>query len=146
MVTKGDTLAVELRWKEKMKITSFIRNFDSILMDDRKKGDDSAPTPIEVFLSSVGSCLIMSFIYCLYLSGVHLKPDDFDVRVSGAIGRVNNRLRLVNVKTEFLIKTKEDRVKIEKCFEKFQPFCILSESIKSGIPFTCDLKMGEKEN
>ena len=145
MNSKDDNkVEVELHWKSGLRIESEIRQFTPILMDDRKKGKDSAPNPVEMFLSAVGSCLAMSFLYCLHLSGVILDPKDFNVKVSGVLGRVNERLRLINIKTEFKIEKTADRVKIEKCFEKFQPFCILSESIQMGIPFSCDLKIGEK--
>jgi hypothetical protein len=87
--------------------------------------------------------MIMSFIYCLSLSRIHLNPEDFRVLVVGTLGRLDNRLRLINIKVNFILKTRSDNLKIRKCFEKFQPFCILSESIKDGIPLYCDLKIIE---
>ncbi len=140
-VTDDNNVEVELQWKEGLQIESEIRHFNPVLMDDRKKGKDSAPTPVEMFLASVGSCLIMSFVYCTYLAGAKLDTSNFRVKMVGDIERKNNRLRLVNVRAEFRLKSSKDDIKIKKCFEKFQPFCILSESIKSGISFSCDLSM-----
>jgi uncharacterized OsmC-like protein len=143
MVSEKSMLEVELRWKGKLKIESSVRDFGSILMDDKKKGDDSAPTPVEMFLSSIGSCAAMSFIYCISLSKVDVHPESLKFKVSGRVGRLEERLRLLEVKMEFLVKSGSDNAKIQKCFEKFQPFCILSESIQPTIQFSCDLKIVE---
>ena len=140
-VDEEKNVDVELHWKEGLKIESQIRQFSSVLMDDRKKGDDSAPTPVEMFLASVGSCLVMSFVYCTYLAGAKLDGSNFRVKMVGEVERMNDRLRLVNVKAEFRLKSNKDDKKIKKCFEKFQPFCILSTSIKAGISFSCDLSI-----
>jgi uncharacterized OsmC-like protein len=141
MSDEGDIIEIKLQWKERMKILSHIRDFEPILVDDRKKGDDSAPSPVEIFLTSVGSCLAMSFIYCNHLAGVQLNPDDLIIEISGELGRVNDRLRLIKVHANFILHSDQNSVKIHKCFEKFQPFCILSESIQAGIPFSCDMDL-----
>ncbi len=143
MESKETLVEVELRWLERLRTQSIVRNFDPIYMDDKKKGDNTAPSPIEMFLSSIGSCLVMSFVYCTYVSRIDLNPDDIRVKVVGKIKRVNDRLRLTEVHAEFIVRGKDKTVKIQKCFEKFQPFCILSESIKSKIPFSCNLKLVE---
>ena len=140
-IDEDNSVDVELHWKDKLKVESEIRHFNSILMDDRKKGDNTAPTPVEMFLASVGSCLVMSFVYCTHLSGANLDASNFRVKMVGEVERKNDRLRLVNVKAEFRLKSSKDDKKLKKCFEKFQPFCILSESIKSGISFSCDLSL-----
>jgi len=141
MSAEGEIVEIELQWKERMKMLSYIRNFDPILIDDRKKGDDSAPSPVEIFLSAIGSCLAMSFIYCNHIAGSPLNPDDLVIKVTGELGRVEDRLRVVKVHADFLVKSDQNPSKIQKCFKKFQPFCILSESIQAGIPFSCDLKL-----
>jgi len=141
MSDEGDTIEIKLQWKGRMQILSNIRDFEPILIDDRKQGDDSAPSPVEMFLSAIGSCLAMSFIYCNQLAGAELSPDDLIVKVSGDLGRVEGRLRLIKVHAKFLVKSEQNSSKIQKCFKKFQPFCILSESIQASIPFSCDLKL-----
>jgi uncharacterized OsmC-like protein len=145
MATENKVVEVELKWKEKMKVLSFIRDLNPIMIEDLEKGDKEAPSPVEMFLTSIGACLIMSFIYCLSISGVDLKPNDFQVKVLGTVGRIADRLRLIDVKAHFIIKSREDNLKIQKCFNKFQPFCILSESIHGGIAFSCDLKFEGKK-
>ncbi len=141
MSAEGEIVEIELQWKERMKMLSYIRNFDPILIDDRKKGDDSAPAPVEVFLSAIGSCLAMSFIYCNHIAGSPLNPDDLVIKVTGKLGRVEDRLRVVKVHADFIVKSDQNPSKIQKCFKKFQPFCILSESIQAGIPFSCELTL-----
>ncbi len=145
MATENKVVEVELKWKEKMKVLSFIRDLNPLMIEDLEKGDKEAPSPVEMFLTSIGACLIMSFIYCLSISGVDLNPNDFQVKVSGTVGRVADRLRLIDVKAHFIIKSREDNLKIQKCFKKFQSFCILSESIHVGIAFSCDLKFEGKK-
>ncbi|MHA1130430.1 MAG: OsmC family protein [Candidatus Helarchaeota archaeon] len=139
MESNGYDLQVELKWIKKLRMRTYVRDFPPIDMDDRKKGNDQAPTPVEMFLSSIGSCLSMAFVYCMHLAGIPLKPGDFVVKMGGKLGRIKERLRLVAVNAEFIIKTKSYKAKVQKCFEKFQPFCILSESIKPAITFSCDL-------
>ena len=144
MVSSDKTVEVELHWGEKLKVLSFIRDLDPFMMDDYKKGEGKVPSPVEMFLSAVGSCLIMAFIYCLHLSRVVLNPDDFQVKVSGKLGRIAERLRVISVEAEFILRNvKKDSQKIQKCFQKFQPFCILSESVAAGISFACNLKIEE---
>ncbi len=137
----NDHVEIELHWREGLQVESIIRNFEVVLMDDRKKGADSAPTPVEMFLSAVGSCLVMSFVYCTYLGGIKINQKEFKVKMVGSVKRKNNRLRLIDVCAEFFLKSSKDDKKIRKCFEKFQPFCILSESIKEGISLSCDLEI-----
>jgi uncharacterized OsmC-like protein len=139
MGSKEDILHVELEWVEKLRMRSLIRDFPPLEMDDRRKGDDQAPTPVEMFLSSIGSCLSMAFVYCMHLARIPLGPGDFVVKIGGKLGRVEERLRLIEVDAEFVVKTKSHKGKVQKCFEKFQPFCILSESIKPSIAFSCSL-------
>jgi uncharacterized OsmC-like protein len=141
MSAEGEKLEIEVHWKEGMKMLSNIRGFDPILIDDRKKGTDSAPSPVEVFLSAIGSCLAMAFVYCNHIAGTALNPDDLIVKMSGEVGRVDDRLRVTKVHAEFLVKSDQKPSKIQTCFKKFQPFCILSESIQAGIPFSCNLKL-----
>ena len=141
MSAEGEIVEIELQWKERMKMLSYIRNFDPILIDDRKKGDNSAPSPVEIFLSAIGSCLAMSFIYCNHIAGSPLNPDDLVIKVTGELGRVEDRLRVIKVHADFVVKSDQNPSKIQKCFKKFQPFCILSESIQAGIPFSCELTL-----
>ena len=142
--SETEKIEVKLQWKEKMKVLTFIRDFNSITMDDHKKGDNSAPSPLEIFLSSVGACLIMLFIHCLNLSNIHINPEDFNLKIAGYLGRVNERLRITEVEAEFIIQSKNNNSKIQRCFKKFQLFCILSESIQAGIRFTNELKIINK--
>ncbi len=132
---------VEIHWKGGLKMESSVRQFTPILMDDRKIGEDSAPTPVEMFLSSIASCMSMSFLYCCHLSGIQLGEGDLSIKVSGQLGRVDNRLRVTGIDVDFMVKSSEDDIKVQKCFKKFQPFCILSESIKPAIPINCNLKI-----
>jgi len=34
----------------------------------------------------------------------------------------------------------EDRKKLERCVELFEDFCIVSESVREGIPITVDVR------
>ncbi|MFX1297919.1 MAG: OsmC family protein [Promethearchaeota archaeon] len=142
MDSEENVYEVELRWKEQLKIEAKIRNFKSFLMDDRIKGNNSAPTPVEMFLSSIGSCMTMAFLYCCHISKIQLKSADVNVKISGKLGRIDKRLRLIKSKVVvFTIKSSENSLKIQKCFEKFQPFCILAESVRAAIPVTSELKL-----
>jgi uncharacterized OsmC-like protein len=94
-----------------------------------------------MFLSAIGSCLAMAFVYCNHIAGAPLNPDDLIVKVAGEVGRVDDRLRVTMVHADFIVKSTRNPSKIQACFKKFQPFCILSESIQAGIPFSCALKL-----
>ncbi|MHA1263694.1 MAG: OsmC family protein [Candidatus Helarchaeota archaeon] len=132
-------IEVTVNWNQGLQMQSQIRHFTPIFLDDRHKGQDTAPTPVELFLTSIGSCLLMAFVYCLHLSGVELEPNKLVLKIRGKIIRKQGKLRLTEIRAKFILQKDDQILKIQKCFKKFQPFCILSESIKNGIEFSCSM-------
>lgn len=97
-------------------------------------GEGSGPNAAAVLAAAVGNCLAASFAFCL--RKVRLEPLDLNAEVVAHVARnAQGRFRIKGIDVELAPQVfEEDRPRLQRCEQLFEDFCIVTESVRRGIP------------
>lgn len=97
-------------------------------------GEGSGPNAAAVLAAAIGNCLAASFAFCLRKTRV--EPVDLRAAVVARVARnEHGRFRISSVDVELAPEVLEtDRPRLERCERLFEDFCIVTESVRRGIP------------
>ena len=97
-------------------------------------GEGSGPNAAAVLAAAIGNCLAASFAFCLRKARV--EPVDLTAAVVAHVARnEHGRFRISGIKVELAPEVLEsDRPRLERCEHLFEDFCIVTESVRRGIP------------
>ncbi len=97
-------------------------------------GGGNGPNASALLSAAVGNCLAASLAFCLKKSRVDLEA--LDVRVSTQIVRnENGRFRIGGIKVHLRPGLSAvDPARFARCRDLFEDFCIVTASVKQGIP------------
>ncbi|MFB0563880.1 MAG: OsmC family protein [Candidatus Lokiarchaeia archaeon] len=144
---KSKFFEADIWWQHQLKFKAKLDGLHDLEMDELEPhGTDSAPNPADYLLLAVGGCLASSFIFSISKFDVSLKK--MHAKVRGKYTRVNERVRIerVDVVLEVDPSTEKDLQEIKEwCIDVFRNFCIVSESIRRGLPIGVIMKIGESE-
>ncbi len=103
-------------------------------------GSDSAPNATRILAAAIGNCLSASLLFCTRKARVELGPMETRVRVQ--LGRnERGRLRIASLEVEIDPHFPPGgREKAARCLELFENFCVVSQSVREGIPVTVQVK------
>jgi uncharacterized OsmC-like protein len=112
----------------------------SIMLDEAPPlGTGTGPTPANLLAAAIGGCLSASLTLCL--NKAHLEPDAVNAHVTASMARnAAGRLRIeaINVAlTPCFAGTDEGR--FDRCKSLYEEFCIVTESVRHGIPVNVTL-------
>ncbi len=113
----------------------------SLLLDEPEPlGGSSGPNPSRVLAAAVGTCLSASLLFCLRKA--HIETDGVKTRVQTSMSRNDNgRLRIGGMKVLIDIDSHEaEEHKLGRCVDIFREYCVVTESVKSGIPVEVEVK------
>jgi len=105
-----------------------------LLMDEPPPlGGGQGPNPARLLATALGNCLSASLLFCLHKSRVQV--DGLSTRVRGSMVRnAEGRWRVgrlsVSIHTDV---PAADQVKLARCVELFEDFCVVGGSIREGI-------------
>lgn len=114
-----------------------IPNAQALLFDEPAPlGRDRGPNAAAVLGAAVGDCLATSLAFCLKKSRIGL--DDLTARVTTHVTRnEKGRFRISGIDVELSPEVADaDRARLERCEQLFEDFCIVTESVRQGIPVT----------
>jgi len=99
-------------------------------------GRNRAPNAAAVLGAAVGDCLATSLALCIKKSRIDLL--DLFARVTTHVARNDHgRLRISGIDVELVPEVADgDRAKLARCEQLFEDFCIVTESVRQGIPVT----------
>jgi len=102
-------------------------------------GDDHGPNPSRLLATAVAHCLASSLLFCLGKSRVEVR--DIRARVCGETARNEaGRLRIGGLKVTLEVDAPEEEVKrILRCSDLFEDFCVVSASVRAGIPIEVEV-------
>jgi uncharacterized OsmC-like protein len=108
-------------------------------------GIGAGPTPAGLLAAAVGGCLSASLTLCL--NKAHLEPDAVNAHVTAHIARnAAGRLRIEGIDVDLtpcFASAGEER--FELCKALYEDFCIVTESVRRGIPVNVHLaRCGEE--
>jgi uncharacterized OsmC-like protein len=115
-------------------------NPDLILDEPEPLGKRSGPNAARLVAAAVANCLSASLVFCLRTK-FKQNPRPLRARVSGRLER-NERGRYRIGGFEVRIELAEDSSALQhlqRCLDQFEDFCIVTESIRHGIPVSVNV-------
>lgn len=99
-------------------------------------GGGRGPNPARLLATAIGHCLGASLLYCLRRARVAVK--DLRTDVEGTMVRnERGRLRIGEIRVTLAPDVDpSERERMGRCLELFEDFCIVTESVRHGIPVT----------
>jgi organic hydroperoxide reductase OsmC/OhrA len=114
--------------------------FTDLLIDEPPPvGAGHGPNASRVLGAAVGHCLAASLLFCLGKARVTVA--DMGVRVHGTVTRNDaGRFRITDLAVTLSpAVTAADRERISRCVALFEDFCIVTGSVRQGIPVRVDV-------
>ncbi|WP_455392291.1 OsmC family protein [[Eubacterium] cellulosolvens] len=137
------TFKIELELIDKLQ---FNVKFDlpeasELLMDEPPVfgGSGLGPNASRAIAAGVSNCLSASLAFCLRKTRADLKG--MKTVAHGTVGREEGLLRLqkIDVKIYPKLGSEEDLDKLERCRGLFEKYCIVTESIRRGLPVNIEV-------
>jgi organic hydroperoxide reductase OsmC/OhrA len=96
-------------------------------------GEDRGPNAVRLLAAAVGNCMSASLLHCLQRARVDV--ENLHTRVEASLARnERGRLRVSELKVTLQPSVRSDpHGRIQRCAELFEDFCIVAQSIRSGI-------------
>lgn len=138
----SETFKVNVEQKEGFQ---FLVNFNQegmpeILTDEAPPvGTGQGPNPARLLAAAVANCLAASFLFCMRKA--HIEPQHVAAVVEGELVRnERGRMRIKELRVRLEPTLDEaDMPRITRCTEIFEDFCIVTESVRSGIDVLVEL-------
>lgn len=107
----------------------------SLVMDEPPPvGEGSGPNASAVLGAAVGNCLSASLLYCLRRAHLEVDSLEADVEVTPARDE-RGRLRISSIQVRLHPVVADGAGgRMERCLELFEDFCVVTESVRHGIP------------
>lgn len=99
-------------------------------------GRGAGPNPARLLAAAVGDCLAASLLFCLSKSRVEV--GGLSARVQGTYVRnERGRLRIGGLAVELALDAPgADAAKLARCLASFEDFCVVTASVRPGVPVT----------
>jgi uncharacterized OsmC-like protein len=121
-----------------------VPNSSSILLDEPEPlGHNRAPNAAALLGAAVGDCLAASLAFCLRKSRTLV--DGLTANVATHITRnEQGRFRISGIDVELAADVAEaDKTRLDRCQLLFEDFCIVTQSVRQGIPVNVAVKLRE---
>jgi uncharacterized OsmC-like protein len=106
-------------------------------------GGGGGPNPAALLASAVGSCLAASLVFCLRKARVEPAAVTADA-TARIVRNEKGRFRVAGIDVELgLSVDAADRAACERCTPLFEDFCIVTESVRHGVPVQVHLTARE---
>ncbi len=140
---EGETLSVpwilkyvvEGKWNKRMGGEITTKEGD-IYFDTAEEfgGFKEGACPDELFLSSIGGCLLTTYLY--FKKKLNFQMENYVFEVEGVIKMEHGSYKIskINVYTEIEVAKKEDLKRAERCFSLAEEYCHITRTIKNSIP------------
>jgi uncharacterized OsmC-like protein len=134
-------LKAKVFWQGGLKTQSIIRGFE-VETDEPKShfGTNTAPAPVEIFISSIGACLLTTYAWSIMKARVVIQDCTVDVKAHTVEKDKSEKVSKAMI-TLTVWGDKKDKKKLEQCFDISKKFCTLTNSVS----FPMDIIMHFKE-
>lgn len=124
----------------------FVAEFDDVrgrprmLLDEPAPlGEGRGPSAVEVLGAAVGNCLAASLAFCLRRA--HVELDELTASVTTHVARnERGRYRIQGIDVQLDPVIAGEVARLDRCGDLFEDFCIVTASVKQGIPVQISLK------
>jgi uncharacterized OsmC-like protein len=103
-------------------------------------GATAGPSPSQLLAAAVANCLSASLLFAL--AKFREDPGPLTATAICEIGRnEKNRLRVTGIKVTMTLGVAPESLShLDRALAQFEDFCTVSQSVRSGIPFTVTIK------
>jgi len=103
-------------------------------------GAGHGPSATALLAAATGNCLAASLLFCLQKSRASVSG--LKARVAAHVGRnEDGRLRISHINVELEPDLRgDDLARLERCSALFEDFCIVTQSLRKGVPVNVTLK------
>lgn len=123
--------------------------FDGTELDDlatdesAPMGHNAGPNPARLLLTSVANCLAASLLYSLR----KFKNDPSKIKATASASMERNddkRWRITGMQVDLQLADVAEAIKhLPRILDQFEDFCIVTESVRSGIPVAVAVHDGD---
>ena len=114
---------------------------DLLLDEPPPLGRDAGPNASRILGAAVGNCLTASLLFCLGKSRV--QTTGMKTSVTGTMTRnEKGRMRVGGFDVRITVEGLEDPSRAERCLGLFEDFCVVTASVKQGIPVDVEVVDG----
>ena len=108
-------------------------------------GSSKGPNASRLLAASVANCLSASLLFCLIKA--HAGPRRMKTSVTGTLARnEKGRLRLEKVDVAITLEEgPETSARLERCAGLFEDYCVVTQSVRRGIPVSVSILNGDGE-
>jgi organic hydroperoxide reductase OsmC/OhrA len=115
-------------------------NAELLLDEPEPLGHRHGPNAARLIAAAVGNCLSASLVFCLRTK---FKQDPGPLRAS-VTGRIvrneRGRLRIGGLDVKIQLAQDAGALQhLERCLQQFEDFCIVTESVRGGIPVSVEV-------
>ncbi|MBS7622541.1 OsmC family protein [Candidatus Bathyarchaeota archaeon] len=116
-----------------------------MMMDEPKPvGEGSGPNASRLLSAAIGHCLSASLLFCLAKARLNVGRMETTVETSFRRNE-RGRLRISSLMVHLNLSIREEDVERSKrCFELFEDFCVVTQSVRQGIPVSVDVTVEDK--
>ena len=109
---------------------------DLLLDEPEPLGGSSGPNASRVLAAAAANCLSASLLFCLARAKIEL--DGVTTTVTGTLERNDRgRFRVAGLDVSLQLRgIPEDRARVRRCLSLFEDYCVVTASIRDGIPVT----------
>ncbi len=102
-------------------------------------GKGRGPNPSRLLAASIGNCLAASLLFCMQKGGVEVMGLEADVGVE-LVRNERKRLRIGRIRVHLRPHVDHDEVKLAKCLENFEDYCVVTQSVREGVDIEVDVQ------
>lgn len=135
----GKTFSVSMKLLENYLFEVDFGEFGNVMTDEPPPlGGGEGPNPSAMLAASVANCMSASLLFAL--RKYKDDPGEISATVEGTVERVEKYMRVtaLNVKIR-LGRNKTDLPSLEKVMSQFENFCVVTQSVRHGVPVTVDV-------
>ena len=113
---------------------------DLVIDEPEPVGGATGPNASKVLAAAIGNCLCASLLFCLQRSRAEVRGMSATVRGVRARNE-EGRWRIREMHVELTPEVDDEHAgQLERCVEIFENFCIVSQSVRQGIPISVEVR------
>jgi organic hydroperoxide reductase OsmC/OhrA len=144
------TSRIKVTWQRDLvfKVDFDLPAVQSLQVDEPPPGGGGeGPNASRLLGAAIGNCLSASLAFCLKKSKLELRNLRSVVEVK-IVRNEKGYLRVKQIKVDMYpeAKSPDDIKRMDRCLQIFQDYCIVTESVRKGIPVEVNVKESQETN
>jgi len=136
---ENNSFQIELKLLEKYIFEIDFGEFGKVITDEPEPlGSGEGPNPVRLLAASVGNCLAASLMFAI--RKFKEEPGEVTATVSGQLDRLEGRWRVAGMNVVIRLGNGAENIPhLERALAQFEDFCVVTQSVRSGIPVAVEV-------